>query len=101
MTDTEAVDLHVIARLDDPAGAVADLYSCELFYSDDGSVYGRHVSCRWESIPTEPGAAASLDALDQALAAAGYIRTGEWRRKTTSSGAVRYFTVATIRIEGI
>ncbi|MGQ4617550.1 hypothetical protein [Nocardia sp. R7R-8] len=31
---TEIVDLHVIARLDDPAGgAVADLYGCELFYT--------------------------------------------------------------------
>lgn len=98
MTDTEAVDLHVIARLDDPAGAVADLYACELFHNDDGSVYGRHVSCRWESVPAAP---ASLDALDAALTAAGYTRTGEWRRKTTSSGAVRYFTVATIRIEDI
>ncbi|MEU6189615.1 hypothetical protein [Nocardia sp. NPDC047038] len=100
MTDTEAVDLHVIARLDDPAGAVADLYACELFYSDDGSVYGRHVSCRWESVPAAPGAPVSLDALDDALTAAGYTRTGEWR-KTTSSGAVRYFTVATIGIEDI
>ncbi|WP_280492911.1 hypothetical protein [Nocardia asiatica] len=101
MTDTEAVDLHVIARLDDPAGAVADLYSCELFYNDDGSIHGRHVSCRWESIPAEPGAAVSLDALDEALTDAGYTRTGEWRRKTTSSGAVRYFTVATIRVEDV
>ncbi|MGW4720436.1 hypothetical protein [Nocardia sp. NPDC004260] len=101
MTDTEAVDLHVIARLDDPAGAVADLYSCELFYSDDGSVYGRHVSCRWESISADPGAAAGLDGLDEALTTAGYTRTGDWRRKTTSSGAVRYFTVATIGIEDI
>ncbi|MGW4720578.1 hypothetical protein [Nocardia sp. NPDC004260] len=101
MTDTEAVDLHVIARLDDPAGAVADLYACELFYSDDGSVYGRHVSCRWESVAAAPGAPVSLDALDAALTAAGYIRTGEWRRKTTSSGAVRYFAVATLGIEDI
>ncbi|MBF6191327.1 hypothetical protein U3653_22960 [Nocardia sp. CDC186] len=101
MTDTEAVDLHVIARLDDPAGAVADLYSCELFYNDDGSIHGRHVSCRWESITAEPSTSPSLDGLDAALAAAGYTRTGEWRRKTTSSGAVRYFTVATIRIEDI
>ncbi|MGK8491880.1 hypothetical protein [Nocardia asiatica] len=101
MTDTEAVDLHVIARLDDPAGAVADLYACELFYSDDGSLYGRHVSCRWESVPAAPGSPGSLDALDAALTTAGYTRTSEWRRKTTSSGAVRYFTVATIRIEDI
>ncbi len=101
MTDTEAVDLHVIARLDDPAGAVADLYACELFYSDDGSIYGRHVSCRWESVPATPSAPISLDALDAALTTAGYTRTGEWRRKTTSSGAERYFTVATIRIEDI
>lgn len=101
MTDTEAVDLHVIARLDDHAGAVADLYSCELFYNDDGSIHGRHVSCRWESVPAAPGAGVSLDALDAALTAAGYTRTSEWRRKTTSSGAVRYFTVATIRIEDI
>ncbi|MGY2025915.1 hypothetical protein [Nocardia gipuzkoensis] len=100
MTDTETVDLHVIARLDTDA-AVADLYSCELFYNDDGSIHGRHVSCRWESVPTAPDAPASLNALDQALTAAGYTRTGEWRRKTTSSGAVRYFTVATIGIEDI
>lgn len=95
------IDLHVIARLDDPDGAVADLYSCELFYNDDGSIHGRHVSCRWESVPTDPGAPASLDALDAALTAAGYTRASEWRRKTTRSGAVRYFTVATIRIEDI
>lgn len=95
------IDLHVIARLDNLAGAVADLYSCELFYNDDGSIHGRHVSCRWESIPTDPGAPASLAALDTALTAAGYTRTSDWRRKTTSSGAVRYFTVATIRIEDI
>ncbi|UGT69142.1 hypothetical protein LTT66_02715 [Nocardia gipuzkoensis] len=101
MTDTEAVDLHIIARLDDPAGAVADLDACELFYSDDGSVYGRHVSCRWESVPTDPGSPVSLDALDAALIAAGYTRTSIWQRKTTSSGAVRFFTVATIRIEDI
>ncbi|MGY1980151.1 hypothetical protein [Nocardia gipuzkoensis] len=91
------IDLQVIARLDDPAGAVADLYACELFYS----VYGRHVSCRWVSVPAAPDAPLSLDALDQALTAAGYTRTSEWRRKTTSFGAVRYFTVATIRIEDI
>ncbi|MBF6169214.1 hypothetical protein IU486_31425 [Streptomyces gardneri] len=96
MTNAD-IDLHVIARLDDTDGAVADLYSCELFYNDDGSIHGRHVSCRWESVPAEPGAPASLDA----LTAAGYTRTGKWRRKTTSSGAVRYFTVATIRIEDI
>ncbi|MDE1675388.1 hypothetical protein [Nocardia gipuzkoensis] len=97
---TEVVDLHVIARLDDPAGAVADLYACEWFDSDDGSVYGRHVSCRWESVPA-PGAPGSLDALDAALTASGYTRTREWRHKATSSGAVRYFIVATIRIEDI
>ncbi|WP_159847785.1 hypothetical protein [Nocardia sp. CY41] len=95
------IDLHVIARLDDHEGAVADLYSCELFYNDDGSIHGRHVSCSWEFVPAAPGSPGSLDALDEALTAAGYTRTGEWRRKTTSSGAVRYFTVATIRIEDI
>ncbi|WP_280185918.1 MULTISPECIES: hypothetical protein [Nocardia] len=65
-----------------PRGCGRDLYACELFHSADGSLYGRHVSCRWEFIATGPGAAASLDALDQALTAAGYTRTSDWRRKT-------------------
>ncbi|UGT67864.1 hypothetical protein LTT66_32585 [Nocardia gipuzkoensis] len=82
---TDIVDLHVIARLDDPTGAVADLYACELFYSDDGSVYGRHVSCRWESVPAAPGAPSVLTRKAVALTASGYTHTGEWRRKTTSS----------------
>jgi len=42
---------------------------------------------------------ASLDALDQALSRAGYARIGEWRKRATSSGAVRYFADATTCVE--
>ncbi|MFI2281382.1 hypothetical protein [Nocardia beijingensis] len=59
------------------------------------------MTTRSPSARPRPPTAVSLDALDDALTDAGYTRTSEWRRKTTSSGAVRYFTVATIRIEDI
>jgi hypothetical protein len=39
--------------------------------------------------------------IDEALAAARSTRSSDWRRKTTAAGVVRYFAVASIRIEDI
>ncbi|WP_029896555.1 MULTISPECIES: hypothetical protein [Nocardia] len=96
---TELIDLYVIARLD-AGDSAADLYSCEVYYdTGTGACHGRAVESWWESVRLDPTVDASLEALDQALASAGYARIGEWRRRVTSSGAVRYFADATTCIE--
>ena len=96
---TELVDLYVIARLDD-GDAAADLYSCEVYYdAETGTFHGRTVASWWESVRLDGEAVASLDALDRALNVAGYARVGDWRKRVTSSGAVRYFADATTGIE--
>ncbi|WP_306358964.1 MULTISPECIES: hypothetical protein [unclassified Nocardia] len=96
---TETVDLYVIARLE--AGvAVADIYCCEVFYdAATGSLAGRGIEGWWESVATTPEVPASLDALGEVLTANGYTRTTNWRQKVTASGAIRYFTDATARID--
>ncbi|MFD4444384.1 hypothetical protein ACFWPK_31875 [Nocardia sp. NPDC058519] len=96
---TETVDLYVIARLDN-GDAAADLYSCEVYYdAHDGTFHGRTVASWWEPVRLESTAVASLDELDQAMSRAGYTRVGGWRKRVTSSGAVRYFADATTGIE--
>lgn len=95
---TETVDLYVIARLD-PGDAAADLYSCEVYYdAHDGTFHGRTVASWWESVRLD-SATAGLDELDHAMSSAGYTRVGGWRKRVTSSGAVRYFADATTGIE--
>ncbi|MFD3431277.1 hypothetical protein [Nocardia fluminea] len=95
----ETVDLYVIARLD-AGDAAADLYSCEGYYDvETGTFHGRTVESWWESLRLPADIEASLDALDQALSGAGYARIGEWRKRATASGAVRYFADATTHVE--
>lgn len=96
---TELVDLYVIARLD-RGDAAADLYSCDVFYdAETGTHHGRTVASWWESVRLDSDTVASLHALDQAMIVAGYARVGDWRKRVTSSGAVRYFADATTGIE--
>ncbi|MFE9328638.1 hypothetical protein ACIHDR_47670 [Nocardia sp. NPDC052278] len=97
---TETIELYVIARLKDDA-AVADLYACEVFYdAENGTEAGRAVQGWWESVQAAT-VSPTLDAVDAALTAHGYRRTSAWRKQVTASGAVRYFTNATIGIENI
>ncbi|MFE6925924.1 hypothetical protein ACFVAV_33275 [Nocardia sp. NPDC057663] len=96
---TELIDLYVIARLD-TGDAAADLYSCEVYYdAETGTFHGRTVNSWWESVRLPAEAEASLDALDRALSGAGYARIGQWRKRATASGAVRYFADATTCVE--
>lgn len=96
---TELVDLYIIARLD-AGDAAADLYSCEVYYDHGtGTCHGRTVESWWESVRIDHEVDATLDALDRALTVAGYARIGQWRKRVTSSGAVRYFADATTCIE--
>ncbi|MFE6922841.1 hypothetical protein ACFVAV_17540 [Nocardia sp. NPDC057663] len=95
---TELTDLYVIARLD-AGDTAADLYSCEVYYDHGtGTCHGRTVESWWESVRLDPEVAA-LEALDQALSVAGYARVGQWRKRATDSGAVRYFADATTCVE--
>jgi hypothetical protein len=99
MTDIEVVDLYVIARLTGVA-AVADIYSCALFYDTaDGHPTGRAVQDWWGAEVCEPGEAATIDDLDATLSDLGYRRTSEWRERVSASGALRYFANAEIRCE--
>ncbi|MFF0546870.1 hypothetical protein ACFYTF_28940 [Nocardia thailandica] len=94
----ETVDLHVIARRE-PGQAAVDLFGREVFFdAETGSELGPAVELFWESLPVPADAPAGAAGLDATLTAAGYQRTGEWRRRVTAAGAVRYFTTATIHI---
>lgn len=96
---TELIDLYVIARLD-AGDSAADLYSCEVYYDPGtGTCHGRTVESWWESVRLDLEVHASLEALDVALGVAGYARVGGWRKRVTSSGAMRYFADATTCIE--
>ncbi|WP_280221312.1 hypothetical protein [Nocardia neocaledoniensis] len=98
-TELDAVDLHIIARLE-VGDAAADLYSCEIFCdAADGADAGRTVTGWWESVKLDPTADVSLDALDAALVTAGYRRTTGWRKRVNAYGAVRYFSDATITVQ--
>lgn len=98
MSATETVDLYMIARLDGGA-AHADLYSCEVWYDTaDGSPAGRAVHGWWGAEVCEqssdPARPATLEDLDDTLAALGYQRTSPWRERVTAAGVVRYFADA-------
>ena len=97
--ELDAVDLHVIARLD-ADDAAADLYSCEIYYAaTDGCEAGRAVTGWWESVTLTSTTGATLDDLDEALSSAGYRRTSGWRKCVNAYGAVRYFSDATITVQ--
>lgn len=94
----ETVDLHVIARRE-PGDAVVDLFGRELFFdAETGTETGAAVALFWESLPVAEDAPLGAAGLDSTLTAAGYQRTGEWRRQVTAAGAIRFFTTATIHI---
>ena len=99
---TEDVGLLVIARLDGPHGAAADLYSGELLNGEHGHTDVCWRGLWWESLPVSAeGQAVDIADVDATLTAHGYTRTCDWRPRTTASGATRYFAEATIRIENI
>ncbi|MFB7837833.1 hypothetical protein ACWIGW_45405 [Nocardia brasiliensis] len=101
MTATTTVDLYVIARIEQDR-AVADLYSCEVFYdADDGAEAGRTVQGWWESVQAESDSATTTIDLDGALTTNGYRRTTGWRKRVTASGAVRYFADAVASFEDL
>lgn len=82
---------HVIARLD-AGDCAADIYSREAF---DVSNSDRQWADWPRSLPVPPDAAADRQGLDHTLTAAGFRRTSSWRKRITTSGAVRYFADAT------
>lgn len=83
-------EFYIIARLD-AGDSAADIYR-RIF---DVPVPVRHTADWAWSLPVQPGTAADLDGLDRMLAAAGYRRSSDWRKRITTSGAVRYFADAT------
>ncbi|MFI5501131.1 hypothetical protein ACIA5E_18900 [Nocardia asteroides] len=102
MTEQEMVDLYVIARLDEIDNvAVADLFTTELFFTPDGTLDGRGVGSWWESVSTTRGEPVTLEALDGTLATCGYVRIGEWRKRVTAAGKVRFFADAVTRLEAL
>ncbi|MBF6250724.1 hypothetical protein [Nocardia farcinica] len=98
MTDTDLVELLVIARVDTTT-AVADLFSCQTYDdADTGTETGPGVEAMWETLTVDPAAPVCLGSLDQALTTSGYRRTSAWRKRVTAAGAIRYFAHATIAI---
>ena len=43
----------------------------------------------------------TLDALDGTLATCGYVRIGEWRKRVTAAGKIRFFADAVTRLEAL
>ncbi|MFB8275949.1 hypothetical protein [Nocardia colli] len=89
----------MIARLD-PDCAVADLFSSEIYYDTTEPEPGQRSIHGWsDSVRTAPGSPVSLDALDYALDARGYVRTTGWHAHITAAEVLRYFAAATIEID--
>ncbi|MFC9964528.1 hypothetical protein [Nocardia ignorata] len=83
-------EFYVIARLE-VGGSAADVYSSDIAGGPESRTSG------WaRTLRMQPGTAADLDGLDRTLAASGYRRTRSWREQITASGALRYFTEATL-----
>ncbi|MFD0366326.1 hypothetical protein ACFQZZ_33240 [Nocardia sp. GCM10030253] len=99
---TARVELLVIARLDGPDGAAADLYSGELLADDRGHTDAYTRGPWWESLPVaEQDHPTDMAAIDCTLRTHGYTRTCDWHAHTTASGVIRYFATATMEIEDL
>ncbi|WP_280484502.1 hypothetical protein [Nocardia cyriacigeorgica] len=101
MTRTETIYLHVCAKLDGAEGATVDLYQCDPWTGADGRIQGCCLEGWWESLPVQPadpGAEVGIADFDIALTASGYRRIDDWRRRTGSSGRIRYSAFASINV---
>lgn len=71
----------------------------EVFYGAPGYASRERSMNIWtDSVRTAPGSPVSLESLDYALCARGYVRTSYWRSHATAADVLRYFAKARVEI---